>query len=351
VVLFASPALPHLAPSRPRSALLAEQGYAVLRRDDGALYAALDYGHSGAGHGHPDRLNFVLVRGIDRWLDDVGTGGLDLTWSNPPGANPGVNIRIEVNDTEVTTVPGSSTSASIPSSAFPAGQVSTVEVINSSQIASRCSYPPGVNTSGFIKNWLLLGPLERPGGPAPGDDQIILDFLTDGVTFQEDIQPVEGQSIQPDYGNQAASTGLAATPGRPDINPNGIPTWVEWNDPDDTIDYTDVFNSDVNNVMVYAAAYGHSGPEDRSGAEPRDDGARRRLSRRTGRGLFRRHRYARTCLGAGAGVRAKYDRDRAGSALWRLARRRGAGEVRGHLSAKDINHAEQLLIPGRRAAR
>jgi hypothetical protein len=73
-LLFASPTLPPLAASRPRSALLAEQGYAILRRDSGALYAALDYGHSGAGHGHPDRLNFVLVNGTDRWLDDVGTG-------------------------------------------------------------------------------------------------------------------------------------------------------------------------------------------------------------------------------------------------------------------------------------
>ena len=73
-LLFARPELPPLAPSRPRSALLAAQGYAVLRRDAGKLYAALDYGHSGAGHGHPDRLNFVLVNGGDRWLDDVGTG-------------------------------------------------------------------------------------------------------------------------------------------------------------------------------------------------------------------------------------------------------------------------------------
>jgi hypothetical protein len=73
-LLFATPELPPLVPSRPRSALLAEQGYAVLRRDAGRLYAALDYGHSGAGHGHPDRLNFVLVHGSDRWLDDVGTG-------------------------------------------------------------------------------------------------------------------------------------------------------------------------------------------------------------------------------------------------------------------------------------
>jgi hypothetical protein len=182
-------------------------------------------------------------------------GGLDLTWTNPPGANPAVAIRIEVNDAEVTTVPGSSTSASLPASAFPAGQVSTVDVINSSQVASRCSYPPSVNPSGFIKNWLILGPLMRPGGPAPGEDQIILDHLTDGVTIEADVMPVAGQSITPDYGNLAASTGLAPTPGRPDINAGGVPTWFEWNDPDDTVDYIDVFNSDINNVMCYAAAY------------------------------------------------------------------------------------------------
>jgi hypothetical protein len=53
---------------------MAGQGLAILRREGGNLYAALDYGHSGAGHGHPDRLNLILARGHDRWLDDVGTG-------------------------------------------------------------------------------------------------------------------------------------------------------------------------------------------------------------------------------------------------------------------------------------
>ena len=33
-------------------------------------YVALDYGHSGGGHGHPDRLNLLLVDGATRWLDD-----------------------------------------------------------------------------------------------------------------------------------------------------------------------------------------------------------------------------------------------------------------------------------------
>ena len=73
-VLFALPSLPPLVKSSPRSTLLPEQGLAILRRAQGSLYAALDYGHSGAGHGHPDRLNLILVRGTDRWLDDVGTG-------------------------------------------------------------------------------------------------------------------------------------------------------------------------------------------------------------------------------------------------------------------------------------
>ena len=73
-LLFAMPTLPPLEPTSAGSVILRDQGLGILRREGGALYAALDYGHSGAGHGHPDRLNFVLVRGNDRWLDDVGTG-------------------------------------------------------------------------------------------------------------------------------------------------------------------------------------------------------------------------------------------------------------------------------------
>ncbi|HEX6050771.1 MAG TPA: heparinase II/III family protein, partial [Gemmatimonadaceae bacterium] len=73
-LLFALAELPRLDAPVQRSALLAGQGLAIVRRDAGRLYAALDYGHSGAGHGHPDRLNFILVDGDTRWLDDVGTG-------------------------------------------------------------------------------------------------------------------------------------------------------------------------------------------------------------------------------------------------------------------------------------
>jgi hypothetical protein len=73
-LLWAREELPPLTPCVPGSDLLSAQGIAVLRRDQGAVYVALDYGHSGGGHGHPDRLNLLLVDGEARWFDDPGTG-------------------------------------------------------------------------------------------------------------------------------------------------------------------------------------------------------------------------------------------------------------------------------------
>jgi hypothetical protein len=73
-LLHARSELPRLEPVPPRSALLDAQGIAVFRRGGGAAYVALDYGQSGGGHGHPDRLNVLFAHGRARWLDDLGTG-------------------------------------------------------------------------------------------------------------------------------------------------------------------------------------------------------------------------------------------------------------------------------------
>jgi heparinase II/III-like protein len=73
-LLFALPELPRAERVAPTSVLLPEQGIAVLRRAEGRVYIALDYGNSGGGHGHPDRLNVLLSEGDLRWLDDMGTG-------------------------------------------------------------------------------------------------------------------------------------------------------------------------------------------------------------------------------------------------------------------------------------
>jgi len=73
-LMFALPQLPVLSSSVATSALLDAQGIAVFRRDSARVYAALDYGHPGGGHGHPDRLNLMLAKNDVRWLDDFGTG-------------------------------------------------------------------------------------------------------------------------------------------------------------------------------------------------------------------------------------------------------------------------------------
>ena len=73
-LLFARPALPPLEREALGTVLLESQGLAVFRREQERIYVALDYGTSGGGHGHPDRLNVLLSDGPTRWLDDMGTG-------------------------------------------------------------------------------------------------------------------------------------------------------------------------------------------------------------------------------------------------------------------------------------
>ncbi|HYD55064.1 MAG TPA: heparinase II/III family protein [Gemmatimonadaceae bacterium] len=73
-LLHAPPRLPERATTAPASVLLEGQGIAIFRRAAARRWVALDYGHSGGGHGHPDRLDLLLADGGTRWLDDMGTG-------------------------------------------------------------------------------------------------------------------------------------------------------------------------------------------------------------------------------------------------------------------------------------
>ena len=67
----------------PVSVCLPAQGLAVIRRDMGQTYVALEGGQLGGGHGHPDQLALTLQTGEARWLDDPGTGSYveaELKW-------------------------------------------------------------------------------------------------------------------------------------------------------------------------------------------------------------------------------------------------------------------------------
>ncbi|MDA1080937.1 MAG: heparinase II/III family protein [Gemmatimonadetes bacterium] len=83
-LLFALPSLSSLSrrsgtaaaltSSLPAAITIDSQGLTIHRRDQGSAYMALDWGESGGGHGHADRLNLLFSHGDVRWLDDLGTG-------------------------------------------------------------------------------------------------------------------------------------------------------------------------------------------------------------------------------------------------------------------------------------
>lgn len=59
------------------------QGLAVIRRERGRVYVALEGGQLGGGHGHPDQLALTLQTDDARWLEDPGTGSYvepELRW-------------------------------------------------------------------------------------------------------------------------------------------------------------------------------------------------------------------------------------------------------------------------------
>jgi hypothetical protein len=194
-------------------------------------------------------------------------GGLDLAWVNPPSANPAVNITVEVNDAQVATIAGASTSHTIPGNLIPDGQISKISVINSSGVESRCSFPPSLTDQGFIKTWLMLGPYVHTtralGTPNPPVADMQLDYLrnADGSINEVDIEPKAGDTVDTAYGGDGISTGaksvrLMPTPGNPNLNPGGVPTWFAHSNLDDSIDYNaEVYNGDITNVLMYSLIY------------------------------------------------------------------------------------------------
>jgi hypothetical protein len=115
---------------------------------------------------------------------------------------------------------------------------------------------PPVSDFGSIQRWLVLGPFLRSvGGANPGEAELARDYLTDGVSTEAEIRPVAGDTIDTDFGGEAASTGLA--PNSLGRNPDDRPTWIEWrdfDDADDRIDFERVYGA-IDEVMCYAVTY------------------------------------------------------------------------------------------------
>jgi hypothetical protein len=118
--------------------------------------------------------------------------------------------------------------------------------------------PTTFSEQGFITQWLLLGPYRQPVGPSatPGLANIRRDHLTDGAFVHElDVLAMAGGTVNTAYGPAGPARSIGLEPTVAPINPGGVPTWLDWRDLDDTIDFTQVCGGDESQVMFYAVAY------------------------------------------------------------------------------------------------
>ncbi|MGH7752538.1 MAG: hypothetical protein ACREN5_06955, partial [Gemmatimonadales bacterium] len=117
-------------------------------------------------------------------------------------------------------------------------------------------------SSGFITQWLLLGPLNHVGFDSPGPINLRRDYLTDGAGVDEQsVIPEDGDAVNTSF-TASAATGYSN-------RKYARPTWESFANTNegalDTIDLNAFYapdyagpnpnSTDPNNVMAYAVAY------------------------------------------------------------------------------------------------
>lgn len=185
-------------------------------------------------------------------------GTVAVNWANPGTANPAIPIRIQVDGVEKATVAGDAVTATLTEADVPSdGQDHIITVINNSdELPPTCTLiqNPFADCGG-IRFWNLLGAFDQPFGALPTDDQIRLDYMTDGITGELDFEWKLGAQIHTAFGADAASTGIRRGIGLPPKNPGNVPTVFQWQDLDSRVSFNDVFRQDINNTMAYAQVY------------------------------------------------------------------------------------------------
>ena len=105
---------------------------------------------------------------------------------------------------------------------------------------------------GWINEWLIYPPIQSGFGNSPGNDNIRLDYISDGdEIFESTMLPSDAFEIEPDFGG--ASAGLGLTNEGVDFPEFGLQIAF-----DDTIDLAGIYGNSDNSV-VYAVAYVNNG--------------------------------------------------------------------------------------------
>ncbi|MBN1419478.1 MAG: hypothetical protein JXP34_11920 [Planctomycetes bacterium] len=111
-----------------------------------------------------------------------------------------------------------------------------------------------IGTDGYLRNWLVLGPILRSeqNCPAASDADLQADHLidADAIVIQEEIWPYEGMIMDIDFGGMSRGAGWGETA------KTGLPAWLAYYDGDGAINYNDeLFPPDPDYVMAYAICY------------------------------------------------------------------------------------------------
>lgn len=178
-----------------------------------------------------------------------GDGTVDVTWENPPEADPAGAIAIIVDGSEEESLDGDATSITLTAEQVPQnGQNHTIVVNNGTCTPASCVLDEApFDACGAIRKWNLLGAYAGTNG-APGEDMIRMDYLTDGVTTEDDFVWIPGQTIETDFGGAALSTGYNDGLG------NLTPTVEAYEGDTGFLDFLALYNGQTD-VMTYAQCY------------------------------------------------------------------------------------------------
>jgi hypothetical protein len=157
-------------------------------------------------------------------------GGRDLSWSNPPQADPGVAIKISVNGTQLGTVPGTATSFTVPAASVPPG-LAFFCVENSGGIV-RCTTCRATDDAGYILTgaFLALGPFSEPFGCNNNNNSILGNHIA--PSHIRDQYPVLGDEVPYDATLAVTNSYHPSAP----TAPSGNPIWRPFDDGSDNGD-------------------------------------------------------------------------------------------------------------------
>ncbi|HAK97220.1 MAG TPA: hypothetical protein DCM87_20080 [Planctomycetes bacterium] len=125
-----------------------------------------------------------------------------------------------------------------------------------------------IDSQGFFRSWLLFGPINDAYPCNTPIEGMVADFITDGITTEENMLPAPGDEQSPNFTMTPAGTNMvlgpfygSQFPDDPTVNAGapGTGEWRTWHDGDDGIDLSAIYNpldeTQTNTCVGYAVCY------------------------------------------------------------------------------------------------